>query len=860
MMMVATGKRATGWLRSAVAAALVLACWPGAALGGGSAFAAASEAPQADAAAANECTVIFNSNGGSHTGVLGTGNKAVEVKVRKGAILEPSQYSTPTRSYCVFDYWSTESFSTTSKYKPFDLSAPITSDVYLFARWSHCVYPITYDESCYDNDGNMTGEGTMPISYTYSAAQQTITLVPPKRDSYTFAGWNASGASATVSGSTLTIPANATGAISLKATWSPTMAELKGVTDDGNRKGPGESGTAVDIRLKVDGVSHAGKSLVVFYPRNGQDPEVRYVMTNAEKLGSTPVPLDKGEAAEVGNSFSFEGWSTDPDKLTSATTVNADTVPTTHMNVYGTWKSKIEHILLDVPAYDAKNPDAPLYATAKDGTATLPVELDDLVGKEDMYGYRIEGWYTDEALTSKWEVDENNSGTTPTSKTLYAKCVKDVTLHMNGGTITTTPTTPADEFKWTVSGTDYKKTFQWSDQAKLTLPYNRTATTPTTSNPTMTVAKTSWQFMNWCTDAKLEKPVDADITGTKLVQVGSASVASDYYAHWDPMVTIKFFQYGDDGKTGYDNTIEIAAHSTQKVKLPAQTDLKIGGKTDNTGLTGHRLYKWVYESEATEAGGTGVAANQRTSYSNEIASNLFNPGAEVELAAIVGAQKDAQGNAVTVDSITAPKTLRIYAGWQATIEAELDVDASDFQASIWLDSVPSREIEALEPITLTSSTLRVLSLSAQNTTTADERTVFRQSFKKLSPDGSVPNNVDMQNTSVTFTPDAEGQTGGTFTYMSGEGDPGSSVTVGTIGRAYVQTLGTYTDTTLTGSLKLTLPSTLRTLRESEARALDTQASGETVKKGFGTVKWTVAFSKEYDSYTFLFGSEAYLSF
>lgn len=858
--MVATGKRAMGWIRSAVAAALVLACWPGAALGGGSAFAAASETPQADEAAANECTVTFNPNGGTHTGALGTGTAAVAVKVRKGAILETSQYSSPTRSGHVFDYWSTEQDHDASKYKPHDLTAPITSDITLYARWSACVYPITYDESCYDNSGNMTGEGTMPISYAYSAAQQAITLVPPKRADYTFVEWDVSGGGATVSESTLTIPANATDPISLKAVWSNTMGDLKTRTDDGGVKGPGESGTAVDIRLKSESISHANKSLVVFYPRNGQDPETRYVMTSSEKVGSTPVPLDKGEAAEVGNSFSFEGWSTDPDKLTSATTVNADTVPTTHMNVYGTWKSKIEHILLDVPAYDAKNPDAPLYATAKDGTATLPVELDDLVGGEDMYGYEIEGWYTDEALTSKWDVDEDNSGTTPTSKTLYAKCVKDVTLHMDGGTITTTPATPADEFEWTVSGTDYKKTFQWSDQAKLTLPYNRTATTPTTSNPTMTIAKTSWQFMNWCIDAKLEKPVDADITGTKLVQVGSASVASDYYAHWDPMVTIKFFQYADDGKTGYDNTIEIAAHSTQKVKLPAQTDLQIGGKTDNAGLTGHRLYKWVYVPEATEAGGTGIDANQKTSYSNEIASNHLNPGAEVELAAIVSAEKDAQGNAVTVDSITAPKTLRIYAGWQATIEAELDVDASDFQASIWLDSVPSREIEALEPITLTSSTLRVLSLSAQNTTTADERTVFGQSFKKLSPDGSMPDNADMQNTAITFTPDAEEQTGGTFTYMSGEGDPGSSVAVGTIGRAYMQTPGTYTDTTLTGSLKLTLPSTLRTLRESEARALDTQSSGETVRKGFGTVKWTVAFSKAYDGYMFLFGSETSLSF
>lgn len=858
-MMVAIGKRAMGWLRSAVAAALVLACWPGAALGGGGAFAAASEAPQADAAATNECTVTFNPNGGTHTGVLGSGTGAVAVKVRKGAILETSQYSSPTRSGHVFDYWSTQQGHDASKYKPYDLAAPITSDITLYARWSACVYPITYDESCYDNDGNMTGEGTMPISYTYSAAQQTITLVPPKRDSYTFAGWNASGASATVSGSTLTIPANATGAISLKATWSPTMAELKGVTDDGNRKGPGESGTAVDIRLKADGVSHANKSLVVFYPRNGQDPETRYVMTNSEKVGSTPVPLDKDEAAEVGNSFSFEGWSTDPDKLTSTSTVNADTVPTAHMNVYGTWKTKIVHILLDIPAYDAKNPDAPLYATAKDGTATLPVELDDLVGGEDMYGYEIEGWYTDEALTNGWDVDEDNSGTTPASKTLYAKCVKDVTLHMDGGTITTTPATPADEFEWTVSGADYKKTFQWSDQAKLTLPYNRTVTTPTASNPTMTVAKSNWQFMNWCTDDKREKPVDTDTTGTKLVQVGSASVASDYYAHWDPMVTIKFFQYAEDGKTGYDNTIEIAAHSTEKVKLPAQTDLKIGGKTDSTGLTGHRLYKWVYMPGATEAGGVGILANQRLGKTDETASDLFNPGAEVELAAIVGAQKDAQGNAVTVDSITAPKTLRIYAGWQATIEAELDVNASDFQASIWLDSVPSREIEALEPITLTSSTLRALSLSAQSTTTSDERTTFGQSFKKLSPDGTVPDNADMQNTKVTFTPDAEGQTGGTFTYMSGEGDPGSSAAVGSIEKASIGG-ASITATSLKGSLKLTLPSTLRTLRESEARALDTQASGETVKKGFGTVKWTVAFTSPVASYPYLFGSEAPLSF
>lgn len=853
--MATNGKRAMGWLRSAVAAALVLACWPGAALGGG-AFAVASEIPQADEAAANECTVTFNPNGGTHTGVLGSGTAAVSVKVRKGAILETSQYSSPTRSGHVFDYWSTEQDHDASKYKPYDLAAPITSDITLYARWSACVYPIIYDESCYDNSGNMTGEGTMPISYTYSAAQQTITLVPPKRDSYTFVEWDVSGGGATVSGSTLTIPANATDSISLKAIWSNTMGDLKTRTDDGGVKGPGESGTAVDIRLKSKNISHANKSLVVFYPRNGQDPETRYVMTSSEKVGSVPTPKDKDEAAEVGKNFSFEGWSTDPDTLTTPT-VNADTVPTGHMDAYGTWKTKLEYVLLDIPAYDAKNPGVSLYATAKDGKATLPVELDDVEGTESMYGYRIEGWYTDAALTSGWDVDEDNSGTTPTSKTLYAKCVKDVTLHMDGGTITTTPATPADEFKWTVSGADYEKTFQWSDQAKLTLPYNRTATTPTTSNPTMTVAKTNWQFMNWCTDDKREEPVDSDTTGTKLVQVGSASVASDYYAHWDPMVTIKLFQYGNDGKTGYDNKIEVAAHTSDKVKLPAQADLKISNSSDDTGLAGHRLFKWAYMPDATEASGAGVAADARSSKGSGDAGDLFEPGAEVDLSEIVGVKKDADGKAVTVDDITEPTTLRLYAGWQATIEAELDVEESDFRAPIWLESVPNREIEALEPITLTSSTQRVLSLSAQNTTTPDERAAFGQSFKKVSPDGETPGETDMQNTKVSFIPQDEGQTGGTFAYMDGAGDPGSTVTVGSIAKAPMN--GT---ATLAGSLKLTLSDSLRTLREQEARELEKQSSSssDTVKKGFGTVVWTVAFANTADSYVYLFGDAADTSF
>ncbi len=84
------------------------------------------------------------------------------------------------------------------------------------ANWTSIGYTIYIDEN--------GGATVSDLSYLTSASQQTKTLPTVTRTGYTFASWaittNSSEANSTVSGSTLTIPANAYGNITVKANWN----------------------------------------------------------------------------------------------------------------------------------------------------------------------------------------------------------------------------------------------------------------------------------------------------------------------------------------------------------------------------------------------------------------------------------------------------------------------------------------------------------------------------------------------------------------------------------------------------------------------------------------------------------------
>jgi uncharacterized repeat protein (TIGR02543 family) len=92
-----------------------------------------------------------------------------------------------------------------------DLSQTDGAAVTLYAMWRPVVYAIAYDLG-----GGMTS-AAYADSYTVTSA--AITLTPPIRYAYTFAGWQGTGITGTAM--SVTIPAGSTGDRSYTATWVP---------------------------------------------------------------------------------------------------------------------------------------------------------------------------------------------------------------------------------------------------------------------------------------------------------------------------------------------------------------------------------------------------------------------------------------------------------------------------------------------------------------------------------------------------------------------------------------------------------------------------------------------------------------
>lgn len=77
---------------------------------------------------------------------------------------------------------------------------------------------VSYNINYNYNGGSVATANT--ASYTVKTSEQTITLTQPTKVGYTFAKWTVSGAGATISGNTLTIPANGYGDIAVTASWN----------------------------------------------------------------------------------------------------------------------------------------------------------------------------------------------------------------------------------------------------------------------------------------------------------------------------------------------------------------------------------------------------------------------------------------------------------------------------------------------------------------------------------------------------------------------------------------------------------------------------------------------------------------
>ena len=121
----------------------------------------------------------------------------------------------PTKTGYTFDGWYTSSDEGTTLETEFDFTAPITSDITLYAKWLE-LYTITYELNGGENKTNN------PASYNVET--ETITLAEPTKTGYTFDGWYTD-ASLTIK--KIEITKGSTGDIKLYAKW---IANKSGIT------------------------------------------------------------------------------------------------------------------------------------------------------------------------------------------------------------------------------------------------------------------------------------------------------------------------------------------------------------------------------------------------------------------------------------------------------------------------------------------------------------------------------------------------------------------------------------------------------------------------------------------------------
>lgn len=178
----------------------------------------------------NKITITLNKNGGSG----GTDKFYYTYGINKfysdaNLTQELTSITFPTRAGYTFSHYygdgtsggnKDEQYSmTTSGVTSTDLYTDIYKDATLYAKWNGIQYTITLDNN--GGSGGSLGKTT----YTTSPSAQTISITTPTAktgyhfDHYTFNGY--SGSTPSVSGTTLTIPANTYGNLTITAIWSP---------------------------------------------------------------------------------------------------------------------------------------------------------------------------------------------------------------------------------------------------------------------------------------------------------------------------------------------------------------------------------------------------------------------------------------------------------------------------------------------------------------------------------------------------------------------------------------------------------------------------------------------------------------
>ena len=209
---------------------------------------------------------------------------------------------TPTRAgYTSAGWWTAASGGTEMTSESIALRGNET----LYAHWTGNQYSLTLDP----NGGN--GGGLSATKYNTSPSAQTITITTePTRDGWTRTGWTidgSTGAAPTISGTTLTIPANTYGNITITPVWS---GKTYTITWSAN------GGTGGKVSKTSYTVSASSQTVTITAPtRNGYSVSSYSVTGNSgtATISGTTLTIDPNT---YGNLTVKANWSPNTIKIT----------------------------------------------------------------------------------------------------------------------------------------------------------------------------------------------------------------------------------------------------------------------------------------------------------------------------------------------------------------------------------------------------------------------------------------------------------------------------------------------------------------------------------------------------------------
>ena len=333
---------------------------------------------------ANSYTINYDPNGGTGTAVPASTSATYDQNVEFAA-----QGSIERTGY-TFLGWAKSASATTADYTAGSITSMppnlVTSDsTMLYAVWSINPYTISY------NMNSGTNHMSNPVGYNVET--DTITLLNPSRDGYTFTGWTGNGtATPTVN---LTLPKGSIGNKTFTANWT---AKKYNVIYDLNK--PANAAT---------------------YPTFKEvDDQATYTHTEGATYDAAYTVNAGGLAAPTLTGYTFGGW-----KLGTATY--------NHSQSYGTWENANDTTTF-VAQWTAKTYQVHYNANGGDGTMANSDHTYDVAKALTLIGftrtgYTFKGWTKEAGAALDAEIDFSNTQSvmnlsTGTTVELYAVWTK----------------------------------------------------------------------------------------------------------------------------------------------------------------------------------------------------------------------------------------------------------------------------------------------------------------------------------------------------------------------------------------------------------------------------------------------------